>query len=60
MAFQEEAKYKVLVCSVLYCWRIKLMEDTINDFRGIYVGPLMGGAGVSDEGGVKGTCVSYI
>lgn len=60
MAFQEVAKYKVLVCSVLYCRCIKLMEDTVNDFRGIYVAPLMRGAGMSDEGGVKGTCVSYI
>lgn len=51
---------KVLACSLLYCHFIKLMEERINDFRGIYSRPLMGGVGMSDEEGVKGICVSHV
>lgn len=34
------------------------MEDGINDFGG-FIGFLMGGAGMSDEEGVKGARVAY-
>ena len=44
--------------NVLYCRFIKLKEDRIKDFSRIYVDPLIGGPGMSNEEDVNGSCLN--